>query len=228
MPSGLPGFGGGTIEVLTLPGFNTVVAPLTFGPVVDAVNAVPPSPTPPPGSNPDDPTDQIIDPGPAPVIILPGTDERMTSLCNSYDCSQDDDLGTPLVFANKVPDPVCIACNKFSEGKYYPNFLTATSEEFGVYYKNGDWIQGKANGETWDIKQEEFKTTNPNAEFRIGENESNNGAKLNKDKVVLSGTEYRKNAKIFDINNGRLYEPKSLEVCVGGETKTWYVLAYEQ
>lgn len=230
LPSGLPGFGGGTVEVLTLPGFNTVVAPLKFGPVVDAINAVPPDPTPPIGSNPDDPTDQIIDPGPPPVNVGPGSDSRMTSLCANYDCESDDDLGTPLVFAQKLLDPICVACDKIPPGggKYYPNFFTATSEEFGVYYKNGDWIQGKADGQTWDIKQEEFKTTNSNAEFKIGENEFSDGAKLNKDKVILSGTEYRKNAKIFDIDNGRLYEPKSLEVCVGGQTKTWYVLAYEQ
>jgi len=66
LPTGLPGFGGGTVSVLVLPGFNTVVAVQQFGPVVDAPTVTPPNPEPPPGSNPENPTPNPVPPAPAP------------------------------------------------------------------------------------------------------------------------------------------------------------------
>ena len=66
LPSGLPGFGGGTVTVLTLPGFNRVVAAQKFGPVNDAPNVTVPDPIPPAGSNPEDPTNEVVSPAPAP------------------------------------------------------------------------------------------------------------------------------------------------------------------
>jgi len=228
LPSGLPGFGGGTVEVLTLPGFNTVVAPLKFGPVVDAINAATPDPTPPAGSNPDDPTNEVVDPGPAPTNPGgPFQDERFSNLCSTYDCTPDPDLNQPLVFAQKVADPICVACKKQGD-KYYPNFFTASSTSVGVYYVGADHIQGKASGSEWNIRVEGFETDKDSGYFKIGQNEFSSGAKLDKDKVIISGTEYRKGARIYDIDTARTYEPKTLEVCVGGETKTWFVLAYEQ
>jgi hypothetical protein len=67
LPTGLPGFGGGTVDVLTLPGFNRVVAAQKFGPVNDAPNITVPDSTAPIGSNPEDPTDEVVTPGPAPL-----------------------------------------------------------------------------------------------------------------------------------------------------------------
>jgi hypothetical protein len=228
LPSGLPGFGGGTVEVLVLPGFNTVVAPLQFGPVVDAINANPPDPTPPSGSNPDDPTDEVVDPGPPPTGPGGGTDPRFDSLCNNYDCNSDPELGQPFVYAQKLQDPVCTACNKPSAGKYYPNFFSASSDNTGFYYVNTDHIRGKAAGSTWDVDIDGFRSDKATARLELGPSFSSNGAKLDKDKLIISGTEYRKNAKIYDIDNGRTYEPQALEVCEGGQTKTWYVLAYKE
>lgn len=66
LPSGLPGFGGGTVNVLILPGFNRVVAAQKFGPVNDASNVTVPDSVPPAGSNPENPTDEIVTPAPAP------------------------------------------------------------------------------------------------------------------------------------------------------------------
>ena len=66
LPTGLPGFGGGTVNVLTLPGFNRVVAPQKFGPVKDAPTVTPPDPDPPAGSNPEDPTDEVVEPADPP------------------------------------------------------------------------------------------------------------------------------------------------------------------
>lgn len=68
LPSGLPGFGGGTVSVLILPGFNTVVAVQEFGPVVNVVPGGPggvtiPNDTAPVGSDPADPTNEVVAPG---------------------------------------------------------------------------------------------------------------------------------------------------------------------
>jgi hypothetical protein len=67
LPTGLPGFGGGTVNVLTLPGFNRVVAAQKFGPVNDAPVTAP-DPIPPIGSNPEDPTDEVVVPADAPPV----------------------------------------------------------------------------------------------------------------------------------------------------------------
>jgi len=66
LPSGLPGFGGGTVDVLILPGFNRVVAAQKFGLVNDVPTATVPSPEPPAGSDPEIPTDEVVEPAPAP------------------------------------------------------------------------------------------------------------------------------------------------------------------
>jgi hypothetical protein len=66
LPSGLPGFGGGTVDVVVLPGFNRVVAAQKFGPVNDAPNITVPDSVPPAGSNPEDPTNEVVSPAPAP------------------------------------------------------------------------------------------------------------------------------------------------------------------
>ena len=67
LPTGLPGFGGGTVDILILPGFNRVVAPQKFLPVNDAPAATPPDPDPPAGSNPEDPTDEVVEPADPPA-----------------------------------------------------------------------------------------------------------------------------------------------------------------
>jgi hypothetical protein len=70
LPSGLPGFGGGSVETVLLPGFNSVALELKFGPAVEALEVIPPSPTPPAGSNPNEPTLQEVSPAPAPPSRL--------------------------------------------------------------------------------------------------------------------------------------------------------------
>ena len=67
LPTGLPGFGGGTVDILILPGFNRVVAPQKFGLVKDVPTVTLPDPNPPVGSNPEDPTDEVVEPVVAPL-----------------------------------------------------------------------------------------------------------------------------------------------------------------
>ena len=94
LPSGLPGFGGGTVDVVVLPGFNRVVAAQKFGPVNDAPTVIPPDPTPPPGSNPEDPVPpgEVVPPAPAP----PPSDAASGGLSRKLDkvppCEQVDGL----------------------------------------------------------------------------------------------------------------------------------------
>jgi hypothetical protein len=65
LPTGLPGFGGGTIAVIELPGINSSSAQ-NFGPTNDLSNSGAPSPFPPAGSNPENPTDKEVCPATVP------------------------------------------------------------------------------------------------------------------------------------------------------------------
>jgi len=224
LPSGLPGFGNASVSVLTLPGFNTVVAAQKFGPVVEAVNVTPPDPTPPPGSNPEDPTDDVVPPAPAPRPggIQPSFCKRCGDAVYINDVQ-------PLVYG-ALDEDYCIDC----DGKetvvqsYAPTPAMSSTYEY-MYYSSPSGI-GYSHDTTddWFMDRDGLTFNKPLAKVKIGDDEFTDGAKLDKEKVMLSGTEYRKGAKIFDIDTGRTYEPQQLEVCNNGQPQTWYVLAHIQ
>jgi hypothetical protein len=212
LPSGLPGFGGGSVLTLSLPGFNRVVAAQRFGPAVDAPEVTPPDPTPPAGNTPDNPTDEVVTP-PQPPSNQTGQDQRMTSLCSNYDCQSDSDLGQPLVYAKKVPDPICVACKKDSGSKYYPNFFTAKNTNTGIFYISQDKLSGKNSSfdSNWDLDAARLEATGsgPSFSYKWG---------IARDGITLT----------HEANEEHVYQPKELTVCVDGTTKNWLVLAYQK
>jgi len=174
LPTGLPGFGGGTVSVLTLPGFNTVVAVQQFGPVVDAPTVEPPTPTPPPGSNPVDPppTSTPVPPAPAPPAPSTTFNKNFCSTCKSTTLN----VNKPILYG-KTEETQCVDC----QGRVRTvQFLVPATTEI-VYTSSGIRYDGIGR---WEL--------------------DSYGVMLDED----------------------LYEPKELEVCEGGETVTWKVLAY--
>ena len=65
LPTGLPGFGGGTVTVVELPGISSA-SPTNFGPTNDLSISLAPGSSAPAGSNPEDPTDEEICPATVP------------------------------------------------------------------------------------------------------------------------------------------------------------------
>ena len=182
LPSGLPGFGGGSVEVLTLPGINSVVVPLKFGPTVEAVNAVPPDPTPPTGSDPKDPTDAVVAPGPAPTT--PNLGGNYCSVCEP---PTSNDQGNPILFAT-IKQSSCTNCQgtRYAEMTWFDGAHDETGQ--GVFWGNSEVLRGVAIPGEWEIRYDRIYLTN---------------------------------------NLGKLdYAPKEIQVCVDGEVKTWYVLAW--
>jgi hypothetical protein len=214
LPTGLPGFGGGTVSVLILPGFNTVVAVQQFGPVVDAPTVTPPSPTPPPGSNPEDPTNEVVTPNPAPVS---GASSNFCDKCVPPKASEP---AGALLKAYHAPSS-CTDCQGGNPGTIDWFRTAADSFQEGLFHISGSKLRGVENGIEWIIN------ANPSVGLVIGNGGSSDGCVLRKDKVAVGITEYRKGAKIFDGDGGKLYEPQDLDVCDGGQTKTWKVLAYK-
>ena len=218
LPSGLPGFGGGTITVLPLPGFSRVVAAQKFGPVNDAPTVTPPDSTPPPGSNPEDPTNEVVPPAPAPVPSS-GASNNFCDKCAPPNASEPDDA---ILKAYKAPSS-CTDCQGTRPGTIDWFQTAATSANAGLFHGGGATLRGKdLGGKKWEINAD------PNSGLEIGTAGTENGCALRKDKAYVGTTEYRKGAKIFDGDNAQLYEPQDLEVCEGGQTKTWKVLAYKQ
>lgn len=200
LPIGLPGFGGGTTSVLSLPGIGGFIAQ-KFGPTVDAAEVSVPSPVPPAGNSPDNPTPDTQNP-PEPATGGPGGgDGRMTDLCAAYDCTSEEYKGFPLVYAKFAPDPICLACKKQDVGnKYYPNFLTARSSDSGVFYDLTDTLDGKdsvAQGE-WHLDSRGL----------YGKTE---------------GTEWGIYSNRIQID-GKTFMPQDISVCVNGSTQTWTIL----
>ena len=224
LPSGLPGFGGGTVEVLVLPGFNTVVAPLQFGPVVDAINANPPDPTPPSGSNPDDPTDEVVDPGPPP----PGPGLNPTYPPNfCEECQEAPDYGQNPLLSGYRRQVGCVPCGSTQTEvlNLYTSIPAASGSNRGVYWsgESAAGLRGEENGKAWALDE---------AEFRLGINDPAGSASLNTVALILGNggaleTSYEAGPTIKDPD-GREYTPQALDVCEGGQTKTWYVLAYKE
>ena len=105
LPTGLPGFGGGTVSVLTLPGFNAVVAVQQFGPVVNAPEVEVPDDTPPVGSDPADPTDEVVVPDPNPGGTAPFFNRNFCSTCKSTTLPDD----KPILYG-KIESTKCVDC----------------------------------------------------------------------------------------------------------------------
>lgn len=218
LPAGLPGFGGGTVSVLILPGFNTVVAVQKFGPVVDAPGVTVPDDTAPVGSDPADPTDEVVTPGTAPGPTGGG---YMPNLCKQ--CVTQPDVGDKPILRGEREQDLCVPCGSTKPVPIIRYFTetAATSSETGLFYGSGSVLRGKESGKKWEID------ANPDVGLEIGTAGSEDGCALRKDKAYVGTTEYRKGAKIFNGDDSKLYEPQDLEVCEGGSTKTWKVLAWK-
>lgn len=109
LPSGLPGFGGGIVDVLTLPGFNRVVAPQKFGPVVDAPTVTPPDPEPPVGSNPEEPTNEVVTPADPPLPSSGGGQTFNRNFCTTCKSTTIRDI-KPILYG-KVEKTPCVDCS---------------------------------------------------------------------------------------------------------------------
>jgi hypothetical protein len=213
LPTGLPGFGGGTVSVLILPGFNTVVAVQKFGPVVDA-QVTPPDPQPPVGSNPENPTNEIVTPA------NPPTSGASSNFCERCVPPTNDVLVQPLFFGKDM-ESGCTNCAGFQPGNVLgPEPTMSEDRESYVRYYEKDKIGG-LDGDP------QFSWTLDHAELLFGE-DGTTGVSLTKDALAMQGTEYRTGAVIFDLDTSRTYEGRQLQVCVDGTTKTWYVLAHEE
>jgi len=213
LPSGLPGFGGGTITVLPLPGFSRVVAAQKFGPVNDAPTVTPPDSEPPAGSNPENPTNEVVEPSPAPS--QPGIPTPI--FCK--ECEDQNNVGqSPLMYGIRYQDS-CVGCDgKPKQVTRYFSELTASSEEAGVFYSDTASITGKLGGKEWTISPTELILDQAKANLT--------SSQLALDVNGAFETYYQAGPTIKGPD-GEEYTPQELEVCEGGETKTWKVLAYK-
>jgi hypothetical protein len=121
-------------------------------------------------------------------------------------------------------DDYCVPCG--GNGKPQPviRYFTepaATSQNYGLYHGGASVLRGEENGKTWQIQ------ANASIGLRVGDIGTQDGCGIRNDKVIVGLTEYRTGAVIFDGETSRKYEPQDLEVCEGGQTKTWKVLAYK-
>jgi hypothetical protein len=207
LPSGLPGFGGGTITVLPLPGFSRVVAVQKFGPVNDIPKENPaiPDPTPPVGSNPENPTEEVVTPAPAPT----GAASFPRIFCK--ECEDEDDVGTsPLLYGQQLGD-TCIDCSgKEKQVIRYFTKPAADDPSNGVFYDLGrGGLEGKNQASNWKIYGDGDRSF-----------------------IDLDGATIefiRAGGPIFSTTNPEIqYRPEPLDVCVDGKTETWNVLAYRK
>jgi hypothetical protein len=200
LPSGLPGFGGGTVDVLILPGFNRVVAPQKFGPVNNAPTVTPPDPTPPPGSNPEIPTPEVVPPSPAPTPPSTGSN----SFCKACTPPTSDVKDNPLLFGRAF-DTGCTSCAGTKVGQV-TWFDTASNGSEGIFlYQGVQGLEGKGES-NWKIDSSQSR------------------AKLFLDDLEI--TSVRGGGPILIGPNGNEYAPTQLRVCDGNTTKVWSVLAY--
>ena len=218
LPTGLPGFGGGTVSVLILPGFNTVVAVQKFGPVVDAPTVTPPNPEPPAGSNPENPVQpgEVVPPAPAPPSGS-GVSSNFCDKCVPPTASSPENA---LLKTYAAPSS-CTDCQGTRPGEIDWFDTAGTSSNSGLFHGGGATLRGKEFGQNWEIN------ANPSVGLEIGNAGSEDGCALRSDKVYVGTTEYRQGAIIYDGTTSRTYEPQDLEVCNGTTTETWKVLAYK-
>lgn len=206
LPSGLPGFGGGSVLTLSLPGFNRVVAAQKFGPAVDAPEVTPPDPTPPPGNTPDNPTNEVVTP---PTPPAQGPSQETKNFCKQ--CVTDQEKGVfPLLTGRRLTDS-CVNCNGKRETviKYFSEAAATTGGRSGIFWGFNDGLEGR-NGSigNWSLNAAGLDAT-LNQVFDWG---------IDKGGVTLTPVR----------GSRKYYEPKELKVCIGGQVKTWSVLAHEK
>lgn len=218
LPSGLPGFGGGTVDVLILPGFNRVVAAQKFGPVNDAPNVTPPDPTAPDGSNPEDPTDEVVDPADPPLPPSSGDN----NFCERCVPPNDEDLGNPIYYA-KLVESGCVDCTGFSPGKVMAPVPASSNEgQDGIRFTSPSTLKGYGGGYFWTIGA---------GTIEMASDDSTEAAVIVPGLITLTDDEG--NDTKFGVGpdiviyDSKKYRPEDLEVCENGETKTWKVLAYK-
>jgi hypothetical protein len=201
LPSGLPGFGGGTITVLPLPGFSRVVAAQKFGPVNDAPTVTPPNSEPPLGSNPENPTNEVVTPATAPPSGS-GVSSNFCKVCEPVTLDLDP---TPILMATKV-DTGCKDCsgNVVNEVLW---FDTASNGTDGVFlYQGIGGLEGKGSS-NWKLDSSSQRAT-----LYLDDGEIS---------FIQAG------GPLLIGPDGNDYRPEDLQVCENGETKTWKVLAYK-
>ena len=219
LPTGLPGFGGGTVSVLTLPGFNAVVAVQQFGPVVNAPTVTLPTPTPPPGSNPENPTPTPTPVVPAPAPPPPTSGTSRGSFCERCVPPEFNIANFPLMMAIPAPSG-CLNCQGLSPGTVAQPEVAANSENQGIFWDGNSGIIGKEpGGKEWSI-----------TEIELTLDGDSGGVTLNESQLALGvggGVEtFYQAGPTIQGPNGETYSPQNLNVCEGGQTVTWKVLAY--
>jgi hypothetical protein len=129
----------------------------------------------------------------------------------------------PLLYGRRYQDQ-CVACGtqKAKTVNRYTSEAAATSSGNGIFYGGASLLRGKDSefSKEWSLSAQPIKGLEIG---NIGEEEY---CALNKDKVYLGNTEYRKNAIIYVLETGETYQPQELQVCQNGETKIWKVLAF--
>jgi len=199
LPAGLPGIGGGTVSILILPGFNTVVAAQKFGPVNDAPTVTPPSPTPPTGSNPDNPTNEVVPPA------APPTSGASANFCERCVPPSQQDAGNPLYFAGVVQSG-CTDCQGFKPGQIIAPVIASNGTEGVFMYEGVQGLEGKGSS-NWKLD-----SSQPRARVYL------DGGEIS----FISG-----GGPSLIGPDGKEYKSQELEVCEGGETQIWKVLAYK-
>jgi len=201
LPSGLPGFGGGTITVLPLPGFSRVVAAQKFGPVNDAPTVTPPDPEPPVGSNPENPTNEVVTPATAP----PSGSGASSNFCKVCQPSTINLNPRPILMAAAI-DTGCKDCsgNVVSQTLWFDTTASSSGGEGIFLYQGVQGLEGKGSS-NWVLDA------------------SGSRAVLYLDEGEI--TFARGGGPNITAANGDEYKPENLDVCVDGQRKTWKVLA---
>jgi uncharacterized cupin superfamily protein len=218
LPSGLPGFGGGTVDVLILPGFNRVVAPQKFGPVNDAPTVTPPDSEPPPGSNPENPTNEVVAPAPPPNP----PNQARPNFCERCVPPNDEDLGNPIYYAALLQSG-CEDCDGFTPGQVIgPAVASFNDGQDGIRFTSPSTLKGDGDGYIWIVRP---------GLISMASDDSSEDVKLVPGLITLtdddgSDTKFGVGPDIVG-DDGKHYTPQDLEVCVGGSTETWKVLAYK-
>ena len=201
LPSGLPGFGGGTITVLPLPGFSRVVAAQKFGPVNDAPTVTPPNSEPPAGSNPENPTNEVVEPSAAPYP----PNQTRPNFCERCVPPNDEDLGAPIYFA-KLTESGCTDCQGFQPGTIMAPDVASNGTDGVFMYQGVQGLEGRGSS-NWKLDSSQSRAT-----LYLDEGEIS---------FIQAG------GPLLIGPDGNDYRPEDLQVCEDGETKTWKVLAYK-
>lgn len=117
----------------------------------------------------------------------------------------------------------CVPCNSNKENDipYYIPLPAATGQNNGVYWGDSSpaALSGQAGGSTWSLDEKELSLDSA----KVSLNSSQLGIGVGE----ALETFYQAGPAI-KAPDGKIYEPKALQVCIGEETKTWYVLAHQE